>query len=76
MPEPQWGFIPKFVYISVTCVFCLTTIISFALFVFLGLGIVEMSDTAIRTLGGMTIALVTLMRVIVKVAGQVMLHGS
>ncbi|URO01252.1 hypothetical protein NB069_10415 [Leclercia adecarboxylata] len=76
MRKKTWGFIPKLVYVSVTCVFCLTTIISFALFALLGLGIVELSDTAIRTLGGMTIALVTLMRTIVKLAGQVMLHGS
>lgn len=76
MRSQIWGFIPKFVLISVTCVFCLTTITTFALFVFLGLGVVEMSDAAIKTLGGVTITLITLMRMIVKLAGQVMLHGS
>lgn len=75
--RPQiWELFPKFVFYSVTCVFCLTILISFALFVLLGLGVVEMSDMAISTLGGITIALITLMRIVVKLAGKVMLHGS
>ncbi|HAW7885495.1 TPA: hypothetical protein JLN09_001794 [Escherichia coli] len=76
MRTQNWGLIPKFVYFSVTCVFCLSILTSFALLVLLGLGVVEMSDMAISTLGGITIALITLMRIIVKLAGQGMLHGS
>lgn len=75
--RPQiWGLFPKFVLYSVTCFFCLTILTSFALFVLLGLGVVEMSDMAISTLGGITIAFITLMRIVVKLAGKVMLHGS
>jgi len=75
--RPQiWGFFPKFVFYSVTCVFCLVVLTCLALFVFLGFGVVEMSDMAISTLGGVTIALITLMRILVKLAGQAMFHGS
>lgn len=70
------GFIPKFIYLSVTCVFCSSIFTSLALFVSLGLGVVEMSDAAVGALGSVMIALIGLMRVIVKLAGQGKLHGS
>lgn len=70
------GLIPKIVFLSVTLVFFIGILTILALFVSLGLGVVEMSDIAVSTLGGVTIALINLMRAIVKLAEQFMLHGS
>lgn len=55
---------------SVTCVFCLTITTCFALLVLQGLGLVEMSDVAVGTLGSVTIAVVNLMGTLIKKTGR------
>ena len=76
MTAQKSGLIPKIIYLSVTCVFCSSIFTSLALFVLLGLGVVEMSDAAVGALASVMIALNGLMRVVAKLAGQGMLHGS
>lgn len=73
MHQNQRGLLLKVLIISVTCVFCLTITTCFALFVLLGLGAIEMSDPAVGTLGVVTIAQIKLMRVVVKLTGQILL---
>lgn len=70
------GLIPKIIYLSVTCVFCLSIVMFLAAFVFLGLGASDMSDTVVGALVSVIIALSRLMIVIVKLVGQGALHGS
>lgn len=70
------GLIPKIIYLSVTCVFCLSIVMFLAAFVFLELGTVDMSDTVVGALVSVIVALSRLMIVIVKLVGQGALHGS
>lgn len=73
--EPGYS-IPKMLILSVICTFCLTVLTTLVLFVLLGLGVVEMSNTAVSVLGGVTLSQVKLMRVMVKLTGQILLNGS
>lgn len=69
-------FIPKMLILSVICTFSLTVLTTLVLFVLLGLGVVEMSNTAVSVLGGVTLSQAKLMRVMVKLTGQILLNGS
>ncbi|PNO81120.1 hypothetical protein MC77_020410 [Citrobacter koseri] len=48
------------------CVFCSTILTCLVLFILLGLGVVEMSDFAVGTLGSVAVAFINLMAVTVK----------
>ncbi len=50
----------------VTYILCFCILITFFIFVMLGIGKIELSDIAISTLGGVTIALMNLMKVLFK----------
>ncbi len=51
---------------AVTYAFCLCILTSFAIFVMLGMGKIDMSDTAIKSLAGVTIALISLIKSLIK----------
>ena len=75
--RPQIGyFIPKILILSVIGTFCFTVLTTLVLFVLLGLGLVEMSNTAVGALSGLTLSQAKLMREMVKLAGQILLNGS
>ncbi|EJM9694859.1 TPA: hypothetical protein J5G41_003895 [Escherichia coli] len=76
MPEKIGYFIPKMLIISLIGIYCFTVLTTMVLFVLLGLGVVEMSNTAVSVLGGVTYSQAKLMRVIVKLTGQILLNGS
>lgn len=76
MRLPVGYFIPKILILSVICTFCFTVLTTLVLFVLLGLGVVEMSNTAVSVLGGVTLSQAKLMRVMVKLTGQILLNGS
>ena len=70
------GFTPKFVIISVTCIFFVATSLSMLLFVLFGLGIIEMSNVAVGALASVMASLSKLMIEVVKLTGQDMLRLS
>lgn len=76
MRSQCWGVIPKIVILSVILAFSLTTLTSMALFVLQAMGVVELSNTAVSILGGVAIAQIRLMRVVVRLTGQVLLSGN
>lgn len=76
MRSQCWGVIPKIVILSVILAFSLTTLTSMALFVLQAMGVVGLSNTAVSILGGVAIAQIRLMRVVVRLTGQVLLSGN
>lgn len=56
----------QYTFKIVTYAFCLCILTSFAIFLMLGMGKIDMSDTAIKSLAGVTIALISLMKSLVK----------
>jgi len=51
---------------AVTYTFCLSIFTFFVICIMLGMEKIDMSDIAISTLGGVTIALINLMKVLIK----------
>jgi len=75
--RPHFGyFIPKLLILSVIGSFCFTVLTTLVLFVLLGLGLVEMSNTAVGALSGLTLSQAKLMRVMVKLTGQILHNGN
>lgn len=75
--RPQyWGVIPKIVLISVIFSFSLTILTSMALIVLQAMGIVDMSNTALSLLGGVTITQIRLMRAVVRLTGKIISSGN
>ncbi len=56
----------SFVLKSVTYAFCLSIFTFFVICIMLGMEKIDMSDIAISTLGGVIIALINLMKVLIK----------
>ncbi len=56
----------SFVFKLVTYTFCLSIFTFFVICIMLGMEKIDMSDIAISTLGGVVIALINLMKVLIK----------